>query len=98
MAKKKKTIKETASQWKSSLQEAYNIGFNDGYNSFAVMPKAKGAIAVAMTGYENGAVAHKRKLKYNQKIKKINEKQGRASAQIRVKKVGKSNGKKERYC
>ena len=94
MKKKEKKNRKEKQRWGEALQNAYAMGFQDGYNSYEKMPKRKGVIMAATAGYENGATAHKKKINNSVKIQKIDEKQKRVSN--RLSKTNKGEGYEEK--
>ena len=82
MKNKTKNVRKEKQKWSEALRNAYAMGFQDGYSSYEQMPKGKGVIVAATAGYENGAAAHKKKIKNSAKIQKIDEKQKRVSTRL----------------
>lgn len=82
MKNKEKKVRKEKQKWGDALRNAYAMGFQDGYASYEKMPKGKGVIVAATAGYENGAVAHKKKIKNTKKLQKIDEKQKRVSDRL----------------
>ena len=82
MKKKEKKVRKEKQKWGDALRNAYAMGFQDGYASYEKMPKGKGVIVAATAGYENGATAHKKRIKNNAKVQKIDEKQKRVADRL----------------
>ena len=80
--KNKEKNKKQKQKWGDALRNAYAMGFQDGYASYENLPKSKGAIVAATTGYENGATAHKKRVRNAKRVEKIDEKQKRASNRL----------------
>ena len=65
--KDKKPLRQRWKNYKRELQDAYNAGYQDGYDAYDKIANTKGARFMAKRGFGSGMNAHKKVVKYQQK-------------------------------